>query len=164
MKTILAIDPAPTNSAYCFISFKDNEISFLEKNKTDNDTILNIVKTTDYDTLVIEGMQNLGRVVGGSIFETCYWIGRFMEGSRYNIRNVDWHIIKRSEEKMNLCKTTRCKDKDIRQALIQRFAVFDSKNGKGTKANQDIFYGVSADVWSAIAIGVTYIDTILHKK
>lgn len=164
IKTILAIDPAPENSAYCFIRVENNDMFFLEKEKTNNETILNLVKSEDYDTLVIEGMQNLGRVVGDSVFETCYWIGRFMEGSRYNARNIDWHIIKRSEEKKNLCHTVKCKDKDIRKALIDRFSLHDKENGKGTKNNKDIFYGVAADVWSAIAIGVTYVDTVMHKK
>jgi hypothetical protein len=52
----------------------------------------------------------------------------------------------------------KAKDSNIRQALIDRYAQFDFKNGKGTKANQDVFYGVSKDVWAAIAVGVTYYE------
>ena len=52
----------------------------------------------------------------------------------------------------------KAKDSNIRQALIDRFANFDFKNGKGTAKNKDVFYGVTKDVWSAIAIGVTYYE------
>lgn len=54
----------------------------------------------------------------------------------------------------------KAKDSNIRQALIDRYAKHDFKNGKGVKKNPDTFYGVSKDVWQAIAVGVTYYELL----
>jgi hypothetical protein len=63
--------------------------------------------------------------------------------------------IYRKDEKMNLCHSMKAKDANIRQALIDRFGVV------GTKKSPGWFYGVSKDVWAAIAVGVTYHDLYL---
>jgi hypothetical protein len=142
---ILAIDPAPKESGYCIIDDKFNLIKF---GKVHNEELRNIIKTEEYDEMAIEMIKNMGMsAVGQSIFETCVWIGRFIELSR-----KPYNYIYRYEEKMNLCNSMKAKDSNIRQALIDRFGEV------GTKNNQGKFYGVKSDIWSAIAIGVTYLD------
>jgi hypothetical protein len=46
----------------------------------------------------------------------------------------------------------KAKDSNIRQALIDRFG------DVGTKNNQGFFYGFKKDIWSAFAVGCTYLD------
>lgn len=89
-------------------------------------------------------------IVGKEVFDTCVWIGRFIELAV--LKNIPVEYIYRKEEKMNLCQSMRAKDSNIRQALIDRFGIV------GTKKNPGWFYGFKADIWSAYAVGVTYID------
>jgi hypothetical protein len=83
-------------------------------------------------------------------------IGRLTEAAKYTGREVDY--IYRIEEKTTICHDSKAKDANIRQALIDRFAQHDFKNGKGTKKNPDWFYGFAKDVWQSYAVGVTWLD------
>lgn len=148
---ILAIDAGFTESAYVICN---EEYEILEKGKVSNEEMLAIVKSNCYSDLVLEMVACYGMPVGKEVFETCVWIGRFWEASQAEKKSY----IYRKEEKINLCNTIKAKDSNIRQALIDRFARFDFKNGKGTKKQQDWFYGFKSDMWAAYAVAVTYLD------
>ena len=102
------------------------------------------------DKLVIEMIASYGMPVGKEVFETCVWIGRFVELAI--VQNIDIAYIYRKDEKMNICHNMKAKDSNIRQALIDRFGPV------GTKKNPGWFYGFKADIWSAYAVGITYLD------
>jgi len=141
---ILAIDPGTTSSA--FILYENEMI--LGKGKIENEAMLDIIRNTGFDTLVIEAIASYGMSVGAEVFTTCIWVGRFIQvcvdkGSPYA-------LIFRSEIKMYLCNSMRAKDSNIRQALIDRF-------GKpGTKRAPGPTFGLSGDLWSAFAVAVTF--------
>jgi len=61
--------------------------------------------------------------------------------------------ISRRAVKLHLCGSARAKDANIRQALIDRYG---GSAAIGRKAAPGPLYGVSKDVWSALAIAVTY--------
>lgn len=149
---ILAIDPGNIESGYAIIEMPDFKL--LEFGKVDNHTLLKMKFKYGIDEIVIERVASMGMAVGQSVFETCEWVGRFTQLLESN--GVIAHYIYRRDEKMAICGSMKAKDSNIRTALIDRYARFDFKNGKGTKNNQDTFYGVSKDVWQAIAVGVTY--------
>lgn len=153
---ILAIDPGPVDSAWVIL---DENLKPIKFGKWSNQTVLyevhrnNVLGTADH--FAIEMVASYGMAVGAEVFETVFWIGRFWEETG----NIDHKKrIYRKDVKMNLCQNMRAKDSNIRQALIDRFGVV------GTKKNPGWFYGVSKDVWSAIAVGVTYADTCLKQR
>lgn len=153
---ILAIDPGNKESGYAVIQMPNFKI--LEFGKVDNYVLLQVIKRClgDVESVAIEMVASYGMAVGKDVFETCVWIGKF-ELQAQN-EGFDPTYIYRKDEKMTLCNSMKAKDSNIRQALIDRYAVHDFKNGKGTKKNPDAFYGVSKDVWSAIAVGVTFYE------
>lgn len=144
--TILAVDPGNIESAYCLMDKKTYKP--IEFGKIDNTFMLIKLKELKYDNLIIEMIASYGMPVGASVFDTCVWIGRFIQA-----RNCpEFEYIYRREEKMDLCYSMKAKDSNIRQALIDRFGEV------GTKKNQGWFYGFKKDIWSAYAVGTTYLD------
>lgn len=159
---ILAIDPGNIDSAYVVLGKDLKPVEFGKvNNEILKDRLEKIYINYEIDYTIIEMVACYGMAVGKEVFETCVWIGRFHEVSlRFS---VDVKFIYRKDEKINLCNSMKAKDSNIRQALIDRFAKHDFKNGKGMKKNPDWFYGFKADIWAAYAVGVTYYDMHLNK-
>jgi hypothetical protein len=154
---ILAIDPGNIDSAYVLI---DSSYTPIEHAKVKNEVLRELIKQKikEIPTLesAIEMVASYGMAVGREVFETCVWIGRYTEILESN--GIPVTFVYRKDIKMNLCGQTKAKDSNIRIALIDRFAVHDLKNGKGTKSNPDFFANFKADQWAAMAVGVTYLD------
>ncbi len=151
---ILAIDPGNQQSAYALLDADLRPVKFAKK---PNDEVMkDCITILEENTTVvaIEMIASYGMAVGKEVFETCVWIGRFIE----RLAPEAYKLIYRREEKENLCGSMRAKDSNIRQALIDRFGVV------GTKKNPGWFYGVSKDVWAAIAVGVTYHDKVEEER
>ena len=145
-KYILAIDPGNIESAYCIID--KNTYKPVEFAKIDNTLLLIKMGELEYDTLIIEMIASYGMAVGQTVFETCVWIGRFIQRRTC----PDFEYIYRKDEKMNLCNSMKAKDSNIRQALIDRFGIV------GTKKEPGWFYGFKKDIWAAYAVGITWLD------
>ena len=95
-----------------------------------------------------------GMPVGKEVFDTCVWIGRFIQEA-YEL-GIDCDYIYRKEEKMNLCNSMKAKDSNIRQALIDRFGT------AGTKKNPGWFYGFKAD--ELLSVDRPNFNTMLDPK
>lgn len=67
-------------------------------------------------------IASYGMPVGKEIFDTCVWIGRFIEAN-----DKDYKFVYRKDEKINLCNSMKAKDSNIRQALIDRFGEVGTK-------------------------------------
>lgn len=150
---ILAIDPGNTHSGWCEI---DDNYNVINKGKHLNTTIIDLIGMQGNNTdVVIEMVASYGMAVGQTVFDTCVWIGRFMQCNPKKSSTLF-----RKDVKMNICGQTRAKDSNIRQALIDRFSYerHKAKGGKGTKKDPGFFYGFKSDIWAAYALGVTYLD------
>lgn len=161
---ILAIDPGTTRSAY--VVFDDGLI--LDHGILPNGEMLDRIhewsEPVDHHTvaytascpsllpevLAIEMIASYGMAVGKEVFETCVWIGRFIEAFQ-----GDYAMVYRKDIKLFLCGTTKAKDPNIRQALIDRYG--GSKEAAvGTKHFPGPLYGIKADEWAALAVAVTF--------
>lgn len=158
---ILAIDPGNIQSAYCLIDKQTYKP--IEFGKVTNEELLEYMENLKQKpTLVIEMIACYGMAVGKEVFDTCVWIGKFIQEHICLWYNEEINYIYRREEKLNLCGSMKAKDSNIRQALIDRFGIV------GVKKNPGWFYGFKSDIWSAYAVGVTYLDNkkniIVPKK
>jgi len=146
---ILAIDPGNEQSAYALLN---PDLSIKRCGILPNDNVLSVIAGTIYGQpeveIAIEMIASYGMAVGKTVFDTCLWIGRFIQEAY----PAEVTLIYRKDEKMALCGSMRAKDGNIRQALIDRFGPV------GTKKDPGWFYGVKADIWAACAVGVTYHD------
>lgn len=156
IRTVFAVDPGPEQSAYVLYD-RDGE-RIIDSGIVPNSDLLNSVESASYAryphkiTFAIEWIESFGMSVGASVFETCYWIGRFDQVADNAFRRVT-----RRQVKLFLCNSMRAKDPNVRQALIDRFPA--TGGGKvpqvGTKAKQGPLYGVKSHIWSALAVAVT---------
>ena len=184
MARILAIDPGPEcSAALWYDTAKEKPLCKYEIFRNEH---LRIVIAAQRDSLedgcqdmmAIEMIACYGMTVGKEVFQTCLWIGRFIEafvGNNTSVRAGDFRncvirehryvLVYRKDVKMHLCGSMRAKDANIRQAIIGRYPA--TGGGKipqvGTKKEVGPLYGVSKDIWSALAVAITFNDLRKEK-
>ena len=148
---ILAIDPGTSQSGWCVYDGQRVTTSGV----TANTELLAMLQAEQGEPLrlAVEMIASYGMPVGREVFETCVWIGRFVQA---------WpgqpaELVYRKDVKMHLCGTPAAKDPNVRQALIDLFPA--TGGGKvpqiGTKAQPGPLYGVSSHAWPALGVAIT---------
>jgi len=138
-----AIDPGPKQSGWVLFDGK----TVLDSGVADNHDVLRWVQAGPVaDQLAIEMIAGMGMTVGQETFETVRWIGRFQQAWREPERV---RLVYRRHVKQELCGNQQAKDKNIRQALLDRVGPQGVKKAPGPT------YGVSTHAWSALAVAVT---------
>lgn len=157
--TILAIDPGNTHSGIALI--EPGTCRPIKVAKMPNDEVLDLIASTEFDHLSIEMIASYGMAVGKEVFDTCVWIGRFVQhhDNHNHTLKSSCDLVYRREVKLHHCHSAKAKDANITQALIDRFAYGQPNRGKGTKAAPGWFYGFAADIWQAYALAVHTSDT-----
>ena len=150
MTILLALDPGNTESAWLLYDTATGRPTSWAKEP--NPFVLTRLDTIAADELVVEMVASYGMAVGAEIFDTCVWIGRFIER---------WHgphrLIYRPDVKLHLTQTRRATDANVRQALIDRYGPGKAL-AVGLKATPGPLYGLTGDCWSALAVAVTAAD------
>ena len=152
---LLAIDPGDKQSA--FVVFDGRKI--LDKGKVPNGDLLNWA-LPPVDHLAIEMIASYGMPVGQTVFETCVWIGRFIQQYK-ELHHLKHTLVYRHEVKVCLCHSVKAKDGNIRQALIDMFPATGAGAipQLGTKKTPGPLYGISADMWAALGVAITWFKT-----
>jgi hypothetical protein len=163
---ILAIDPGCERSA--MVIYESTSGTILWSAIRDNIDALFVCSMPSTpsallhaDQLVVEMVSSYGMPVGKEVFETVYWIGRFMQAWPYGEHSRD--RICRADVRMHLCHTMQAKDSNIRAALLDRFGPGQQK-AIGRKKSPGPLYGIHRDLWSALAVAVTYADKNQRSK
>lgn len=161
---ILAIDPGSAQSAYVAYDTIGGEI--VQSGIYENEDMLSIIKSIYNNILAIEMVASYGMPVGKTVFETCLWVGRFIESHQQMWRDTPYKkYYRKTDICMHLCHSTRAKDSNIRQAIIDRYPA--TGGGKtpqiGIQKKPGPLYGVSKDVWAALAVAITCAETLKDK-
>ena len=183
---ILAIDPGTNKSGWCLIEDDGKVQDFgWSENEAVQLRALNLMGVT-FETMLIEDISNYGMAVGRDTFDTVKWIGRFdtksnatyitrptikaalcnsVKATDANVRQavIDWYggdtVAIGGKKCLNCkgkgwtgrdhepCEFCHCFDKLSREML-----------GCGMETHKGQLYGVSSHVWSALALGITYIE------
>jgi hypothetical protein len=154
---ILALDPGNEQTGY--VRFDEGRV--VGSGILPNCEVLELVErsaaTFGYtDLLAIEMIASYGMPVGAEVFDTCVWIGRFIQKWLKDddlVEPLPYRQVYRREVKIHLCGTSKAKDGNIRQALI------DKLGPQGTKKNPGPTYGVKSHIWAALGVAVTAAET-----
>jgi hypothetical protein len=164
---ILAIDPGTHESGWCLFDYDEHDVRpstsarSIRTDVMDNKTVLRYLADSDISSntiLAIEMVASYGMPVGAEVFETVRWIGRFEQRYRdtYDTMasNAVVRMVYRREVKSHLCGSSKAKDANIRQRLLDIFGP------AGTKKAPGLLYGVKSHAWAALAVAVTAAETI----
>ncbi len=179
---IIAIDPGPVESGFVILEADTFPAQIYFSGKMDEIEIEKQIKGVwsnckfkgldDELWAAIEMPACYGMAVGKSVFDTCAVVGHFEEFFQsLGIPSVRVYRKQKSPEGiesvvMSLCKNSRAKDSNVRQALIDLYPA--TGGGKipqiGTKKNPGPLYGVSKDIWAALAVGITYQKFLMGEQ
>ena len=148
MTALLAIDPGTTHSGYVVMDSEGVQMSGV----SENSELFELIACNG-GSIAIEMIASYGMAVGKEVFETCLWIGRFMQAAGPDrVR-----LVYRKDVKLHLCGSPRAKDANIRQALIDRWG--GKAEAVGTVKKPGPLYGVKSHAWAALAVAVTAMET-----
>jgi hypothetical protein len=103
--------------------------------------------------VAVEMIASYGMAVGKEVFETCVWIGRFVQAAGpERVR-----LVYRKDVKLHLCGSPRAKDANIRQALIDRWG--GKAEAIGNVKRPGPLYAVKSHAWAALGVAVTALET-----
>jgi hypothetical protein len=152
VRTILAIDPGTTQSAW--VVWADGSVA--NRSIEPNADLLARLRDRRAaiswaDVAVIEQVASYGMPVGAEVFETVRWSGRFEEA----LHPTPVVQLTRKTIVLHLCNSPRATDSNVRRALMDKFG---GDASIGLKRSPGPLYGFHADLWAALAVAVAYAE------
>jgi len=180
---ILGIDPGNKESAFALID--NNKV--IKFNKLENQEFIDVIfdiLIDEYPIIAVEMIASYGMPVGKTVFDTCVFVGQILV-------KIAWakeiNLITRQTIKSEICHSVKAKDSNVRQSLID---IYGGENetkkikcsvckGKGwigrnhelcsaCKGKDSIktgqLYGMSKDMWSALAVARATQQIIERKE
>lgn len=153
MMNILAIDPGSEFSAYALW----NGEKLLKYGKEKNLWLRNELRDCAFHNLVdivaIEKIESYGMAVGATVFDTVFWVGRYVEAFTKAMNACVYGkilLVPRKHVKLHLCNSTKAKDSNIIQALKDRF----EPELQPKERPRGVLKGLKKDIWQAMAVAV----------
>ena len=187
MSLILSIDPGSRITGWTILEPRSGDLpGVVEHGNTPTKEFLEWLRGNDtiqVTQAVIEhiGHYGTGMSAGADVFETCIHIGRMIE----ILRPIPVEKVRRQSIKTQLCGRPTAKDTNVRQALIDRWggdaqALGAVKcltckgkgwcgrgrpaclacGGNGWEVAPGPLHGISKHAWSALAVGVYYLEVV----
>ncbi len=147
MTAILALDPGPTETGYCY--YQPDATQAIRAGVLPNSVLLARLPAETRWTLAIEMVASYGMPVGREVFETVVWIGRFQQAS---VQPEAVHLVPRLAVKLHHCQSARAKDANIWQAILDRFG------GAAAARRGGPLHGVRSHARAALALALTVAD------
>lgn len=142
--TIIGIDPGNTHTAFAVIECESvKEAHYL----TNKQALHWLMGAPPEAQVVCEMIASYGMPVGKTVFDTCVFIGAL-----WATRLSTMKFVTRIQVKSTICHSAKAKDANVRQALIDRYGP------QGTKKQPGPTYGLSGDMWAALAAATAYAD------
>lgn len=139
---VCGIDPGTEQTALVIWNGK----AVLDKRLIPNQNVIDYLATVSCAAVACEHMQCYGMAVGKEVFETCYWIGKYWEVC--DLMGLEWQRVYRSDVKSYWCHSPRASDSNVHAAIVDRLGA------PGRKKTPGVTYGITKDLWSALAIAV----------
>lgn len=142
--TIIGIDPGNTHTAFAVIEGEKVKEAHYLPNKQALHWLMGAPPEAQ---AACEMIASYGMPVGKTVFDTCVFIGYLAAA-----RGARMKFVTRIQVKSTICHSAKAKDANVRQALIDRYGP------QGTKKKPGPTYGLSGDMWAALAVATAYAD------
>lgn len=148
-ESVLGIDPGNFDTAYVLLTGDRKIVSFGKLPNADFVARLQSIVEQCPTRVAIEMVCSYGMAVGASVFETCVEIGRYRQLISFLSPKLPVDLVPRLEVKRAICHNPSANDANIRAALIDLFGP------PGRKSEPGATYGITKDVWAALALAET---------
>lgn len=158
--TIIAIDPGTLQSALVVLE-PGGCVSraVMAENHLVKALLVELLDRNPVPIFALEIIEARGMPMGTETIVTAEWVGRFTEAAEPFAKPIR---VKRSEVKQYHCGSSKAKDSNIRQAIVDRYGGKDAAIGR--KASPGALYGISGDEWQALAVALLVQDQATQAR